>query len=414
MWNSGRGYTPAVALPSLVQGRFTSANSRAATSNPVTIGLPNNTLTGNCLIVVVTSDNTVTSASVNDNLSSGIWGAAAVSSVGSTRRIDVFVGLNCPAGINTILVTHTAGTPTNTHYAVYEFYNIAQASALDGTSHNDSATAPNLTAGSITTTQDGDLIFCYGAQMSGAGTITHWNPGTAIPFGLLNAANLNSTVDVAPCTQFGIQSSHGAVNPDMSCTGGSGASQMVAIALKAANAGTAPAAGIRVVTVQGYNIYGATEATGPWAMQFPTRGNLVHLSWEVLPADQSNPANWVGLSGMSDTAGNSYGTNSAPVFTALDVSAGFCQQACAQNATPSLSNIVTANSDVVSSSSVSHFELYDVTGASSFDQVTTNSGKQTTASTTLPTTSTTPSSTARQLHISTCGIDAHTLSGASG
>lgn len=387
--------------PTLIQGRFTSTCGSFC-NNPVTVTLPNFSLSGNCLILVVTSTYVgVTGApTVSDNLSSGIWKPAASSFVSGGRRIDILVGLNCPAGINQIFVTHTGTNPNDTQYAVYEFYNVAQANALDGASNG------TTTSGTITTTADGDLIFCYGLQSSGS-AIGKWTAGSG--FQLLNAQNYNSDSEAAPFAQFAIQATRGTITPTAS--GFNGSCQMVAIALKAASAGTAPAPGIRVVSVQGYNFYGGGSGnSGPWVLQFPTRGNLVHLSWLSLSSTMT-PS---GLSTMSDTAGNSYTTNGAVQTCPQDVSAGYVHQAKAQNAHPSTDNLITFSADTIAEFSTSHVELYDITGAAaaSFDRAASTSGLQK-VSGNLTTGSLTPSGP-NELIINTVGIDAHTLSGVVG
>ncbi len=391
------------STPTLVQGRFTSTNSTQFCDSPVTIALPNNTLAGNALIICVQSDYTVTGPpTIGDNLSSGIWAPAANSYVAGGRRLDVIVGLNCPAGINQIHVTHTGSNPTDTQYAVYEFNNVAQADALDGAS--DGAT----TAGTIATSADGDLIFCYGTQVSGD-AITQWTAGTGLQ--LLNAQNYNSGTESAPFAEFGIQTTQGTINPTAS--GFNGTCQMVAIALKAASAGTGPPAGIRILTVQGYNFYGgASGLSGPWTVQFPTRGNLTHLSWEALSETQTP----VGLQGISDTAGNTYQVNGPPQTCAQDPSAGYCQQARAESATPSPENLLTFSADSIANYSTTHLELYDITGAATptcFDKAASAQGLQTTTSSSLTSGSLTPSGS-NELIINTTGIDAHTLSGVVG
>jgi hypothetical protein len=390
------------ATPTLVQARATSTNTTQFISNPVTVTLPNATLAGNCLIVCVMSDTEISGApSVADNLSSGIWGAPAVSSAGG-QRLDVFVGLNCPAGITTLRITH-AGTPTKTQYSAYEFCGVAPASALDGTSSG------TTNAGTITTTAGSDLIFCYGAQVSGS-AVSQWTAGSG--FQLLNAQNLNSNNDPSAFAEFTVQSAAGSVTP--TAGGASGTLQMVALALKASpNAGTPRPAGIRVVNVQGYNFYGSTQAAGPWRCQFPTRGNLVHLSVTWYPAAASG---FTGLTGMSDTAGNTYTANCGPI-TSSDSQAGYMQNVRAQGGSASTSNVITFNADTLFDVSHVHVEFYDVIGAqsSSHDKTTTANGVQTSddqqgGQHVLSTVSLTPSN-ANELIINVCGIDAHNLSG---
>ena len=386
--------------PTLVQARATATNTRSTCTSPITIGIPNPTLAGNCLILCAQADyGTTTAPTISDDQSSGIWSSPVVTSlISGGVRLDIFVGINCPAGITSLSVDYGSQTPTNNQFSVYEFYNVAQSAAVDG--HSSGTT----TAGTITTTANGDLVLCYGSQTSGS-AVTAWTAGSA--FQLLNASNYNSATDPSTFAECTVQSSAGAITP--TAGGSSGSLQMVAVALKAASAGTAPS-GIRVTNVQGYDFYGGTSGlSGPWTCQFPTRGNLIHLSFCALTTS-ATPS---GFSGMSDSAGNTYSTNGAPVTNSTDSSAGITQHAKAVNSTPSLSNAITFNYDQIATGSTTHIELYDISGATAYAQATTAQGDQTVANSTLSTVSLTPSYS-NELIINTCGIDAHTLSGLSG
>jgi len=387
---------PTGTTPTLVQGKFTSTNTHADESTaPTTIGLPNNTLSGNCCILCVQQDPTSSANSVSDNLSSGIW-SLAVSLNGASVRQEIWVGLNCPSGINEIKVTHNGGSGIDTQYAFYEFYNIAHASALDGTS----------TGGAFTPGSNGDLVFVYGAQTSGSAVST-WTPASG--FTLLHGMNYNSGTDQACFAQYEVQTTATSVTPSIS--GSSGTLQYLGIALKAASAGTAPAGGIRIVSVQGYNFYGgASGLSGPFTLQFPTTGNLIHMSWVALTTTAS-PS---GLASMSDTAGNTWTTNGSPQTCSLDSSAGCTQHAHAQGAGASATNKITFNCDQIATLSTTHVELYDIIGAQSpsYDTASSTFGKQT-SSGNLATASVTPSGS-NELVINSTGIDSHDLSGVTG
>jgi len=390
----------------LVQARFTSATGTIGhfVSSPVTIALPNPTLSGNCLVVCVNCQANVTTGapSIADDKSSGIWTTPTASNT-TGQRMDVFVGPNCPSGIKYINVTHTVSSnPSVVHYAVYEFCGIATSSPVD-TSHVNSATAPNCTAGSMTTTQDGDLIFCYGGIISSSSAVTKWIAGTNLagntkPFELLNASNLNPG-DPICFTQFGIQTTHGSINADAQCNGNSTSTvAMIAVALKTGNFGNG-GSGMRIINVQGTNLYGSTEASGPWTVQFPTRGNLQHLSWM-----SSTWSSTDGLGSMSDTNGNIW-TKSAAVTNGQ---AGLVQMARTQNATPTTANLFTLNADTINPASNTHSELYDIVNApaSAFDKDVSATGNQTSDTGTLSTVTITPTN-ANSLVICAAPVDSH-------
>lgn len=413
----------------LVQAKAWTANRIWTSDSPITLNLPNSTYAGNCLIVCSTTDTTPTGVpTLTDNLSSGIWSTPTISSHSSAYLCDIFVATNVPAGINQIQITHPGGSPQNNQYSIYEFYNVVTSSALDGTSHNDAVAGPSPTAGSLTTTQDGDLIFTYAMKRVTGGTnaISYWSPGTGME--LLNAANLNAQWDIVAATQFGIQRTAGAINPSMTANGTTSGDtfQVLALALKCGRAGTAPKAGIRIVNVQGYNFYGANAPSGPWTMQFPTRGNLVHLSDAGWLPNDTNQAHWVGMSGVSDTAGNSY-TLGAVSLCPTDIFCGYTQHAHGQGGAPSNTNQITFNAElmcnVASGGSFDchlHLECYDISNAakSALDTRNITQGNQTTddktgAVSSLTTSTITPSNPS-SLVIETTGIDQHNLSGVLG
>ena len=255
-------------------------------------------------------------------------------------------------------------------------------------------------------TLNGELIFSYGTQVTGS-AVSLWTPGAG--FQLLNAQNYNSGWDSSNFAQFMVQGTAAAITPTVG--GSSGTMQTVSVALKPAVAGTAPAAGIRVVNMQGYNVYGSNvrvgaSGSGPWGpFQFPTRGNLLHISNTWYPT--TAPGN--GFTGITDTAGNSYGYPSQVVST--DTQAGSTQIAYAQNATASLSNAITFGNDALNPNGHLHLELYDVVGAAAaaFDKVTSANGVQTSGSGTLTTATLVPAG-ANELVINVTTIDSNNLS----
>jgi hypothetical protein len=197
-----------------------------------------------------------------------------------------------------------------------------------------------------------------------------------------------------------------AINCDAGTNGADGTYQTLAIALAPGSSGALPT-GIYVAGIHHYNVEGRDIPNGPWTLQVPTYGNLLHISWQCLPLASTG---LTGLSGMSDTIGSAYQTNCRPITNAADVSAGFGQHARAQGGTPSQTNKITLNSDQINANSVSHFVVYDIMNAatSAFDQCATTTGLQAvggdlTAGALAPT-------NPNELLIGACGIDAHTIS----
>jgi len=405
------------SLPTLVQGRWPAGHGISGNNidSPIQEPLPAASLAGNCLIAVVNIDGSVSGPpTMTDNLSSS-WGSPVIEQVGS-QRISIFVLPNCSAGITRVIPSNAQQQLDYMHVCVYEFAGVALTSPVV-TSAAATNTAPNINSGAINTgANNGCLIFSYGSMTGSSAAMTKWIAGTqlagnTLPFSLLNAQNLNTTVDVASFAQFGIQTTGGSVTPDAQCNGNSTSGcQMLSIALKPqAGAGTSPAAQ-RIVTIQGCHYYGSNfggSGAGPYTTHAPTRGNLIHLSWGELPASGST-----GLNSMSDTAGNTYSTNGSPINNG---SGGLMHQAKAQNATADTTNMLTFSADTLNAASVSHMEIYDVAGmpTSPFDTSNTTSGSQGSDTGTLTTVTYTPNFS-NELVIECTGIDAHNLSGVSG
>jgi len=372
-------------------------------------------LAGNCLVAVVNAPGSVGGApTITDNLSSS-WGSPVIEQVGN-QRISIFVLPNCSAGITRVNPSNASNGLDGVHVCVYEFCGIASSSVVVA-SNSHTGTAPNLNSGSIDTTgTNGCLIFSYGSMTGSTASMTKWIAGTALngnttPFSLLNAQNLNSTIDVAGFAQFGVQTTGGSVTPDAQCNGNSSSScQMLSIALKPqAGAGTAGASQ-RTVTVQGCHYYGSNHGgsgSGPYTTHAPTRGNLIHLSWASYPASTTN-----GLNTMSDTQSNNYQSNGTPVDNG---SGGLQHQARAENASPSTTNMLTFTADTLNVASVTHMEIYDIAGmpTSCFDTHATATGSQGSDTGTLTTTTYTPNFS-NELVIEVTGIDAFNLNGVSG
>ena len=91
----------ALAVPGFVQGRATSTNTQVQVASPpsASIRLPNNSLSGNCLILCVMSDYGVSTTTprrlqITSRLNMGT--PAVTSYVNPQRRLDIFVGLTVP------------------------------------------------------------------------------------------------------------------------------------------------------------------------------------------------------------------------------------------------------------------------------------------------------------------------------
>jgi hypothetical protein len=381
-----------MATPTLVQRTFGSSSTNATAGTAVIkYRFPNPTQSGNCLILPVQSDTSVSGAPViTDNIGTGTWTSRANRTAG--QRADIFVQPNCPAGISEITVTYQgSANPAYKQAGAYEWANIDQsANPTDGT--NGALSASPVAPGAFTTTADGDLIFLFILEdTSGPPTAVTKFAGSA-GVKMLSANN----VDGNACA-YVIQTTHGSINPSVTVTGGTDNFQCLALALKSASAGTVPAAG-RIIGVQHVAI--DVTQSRPYALQVPVYGNFQVVTSICIGAAAT------GITSISDTNGNTYtgtgGSNDAD---------GSVDIWSALNSTPNDQNVLTIqiDSDINAGST---FVIYDIdTGATpwAFDTRGSASGTQSTTAD-LVTASVTPSRTGG-ISVGVVSIISHTVSG---
>ena len=269
---------PASATPTLIQHVSTASNDDTSEpGNPYFLSLPNLTGAGNALILGMSYEfapgNTPTVTDDKGN----VWvaGATTPSNPTSGQLVSaIFYSLGIAAGTQKITVTFTL--PVTSFQAVFsEFYNVATVAALDGSSSSATSIAPSITAGSLTTATNGDLIYSYGYDTNPTDTVTQITAGSG--FTLLSADTALGTF-----AEYAVQGSAGAVVPGATVTGTTDPFNSVAIALKAQAAGTAPAPGIHIV-----HVYHVLYKRLGSALQFPSTGNLLVVTTSFSP-NQSN------------------------------------------------------------------------------------------------------------------------------
>jgi len=277
--------------PTLIQHVATATNPDSLQNgNPYYISLPNRTGAGNALIIALSypfaAGRTV---AVNDDKSNTwVLGATTPANPASNQVVSrIYYALNVAAGTQKITVSFNAplfGFQAN----VSEFYNVATASAADGSSGNAASSAPAVTAGNLTTTGTGDLVYSYAFDTHNTESITGFTAGSG--FNLLSADVLLGSV-----SQYAVQTSPGSINPAVTVAGGSSnAFNAVALALRSAAAGTPPPPGIRIV-----HVYHAFDDRAGVGLQFPSTGNL-------LVGNTAFSEQQVNISSMSSTPSNTW------------------------------------------------------------------------------------------------------------
>jgi hypothetical protein len=367
-----------------VSGSSTQGN----TVSQYNLRLPNATISGNCLVVgfQYSAGGGVT-ASVSDDKGDSF--SAPISHSDGNQVVNLSYALNVAAGAQKITITLSGGGASFVSALATEFYNIAPASALDGSSGND-GTGASVTSGAFTPANNGDLVYQYAVEDSSSNPINSWTQG-ASPWQLLSA----DTQD-ASAAQYAVQTSAASVTPAL----GMSPSQnfaTVAIALKAGNSGSAPPAGIRVIRVQHHAIVDANSTSH---LQFPCTGNLIVLAWIGAPDHD--------ITGVSDGNGNHYVSPTAAFGFGLSGDSQIYYVASAStSSTMTGPTITTTNTDSSGSTAV----MLDVSGAaaSPYDTSVEASGNQTTDGNVTGATIT--PSTANGLVIATIGVDSESIDG---
>ena len=297
----GSTSTAQVSTPTLVQ-------HIASSTNPVGIGisgnnfkfqLPNAVGAGNCLILAVSFPNGQT-ATVTDNNGNSWPGSPTVSANNSGgNNAQIFVLPNVNAGQTVVEVSFgSAVIPFN--YVLSEYYNVAAVSPTNGTTSAVAHAGASLAAGSFTPGNNnaggGNLVWCYYAISGNAsGNPSSWVPGSS--FALLDADKAWTSNQGFPhATQAFVQATSTAINPGITATGDTQDYNCVAVALKAASAGTPPGSGIRAAKVIGQT---CTVPPNSWVLQQPSVGNLRVL------ATASGP-NILDITGIADSGGGTW------------------------------------------------------------------------------------------------------------
>lgn len=232
---------------------------------------------------------------------SNTWTAGPTTNDGNGgTATSIFYSMNTTAGTHWIK-THWDASITNVQMLFSNFYNVATSSAADGSAANSNLTATGnvVTNGSFTTTQNGDLIYTCGIDSNGgfpfaATSATGFTAGAGLS---LLSAQRNASANMLTWAQYGIQTTHGAINPTITVAGNTDTQfNSAAIAFKAAVAGAGAdfTAGINV-----RHIYHVTKYAATMTMNFPCSGNLI-----VLAVSESTAQNSVTSPG--DTAGDTF------------------------------------------------------------------------------------------------------------
>lgn len=381
-------------IPTFAENHVSGSSTQGNPVSSYILRLPNPSLAGNCIIVGFQyGARSGATPTVRDD--QGNTYSTPVQATDGRQVVNISYALNVAPGAQKITISFSGSSPDYVSAMASEFYNVSSSTAFDGSTGN-SGTGSSVSAGSFTPATSGDLIYQFAVQDSSSTPMAAWTQGT-YPWALLSADLLDGSV-----AQFQIQPSSASITPILSMTPALGFTS-VAIALKAASAGTAPPGGIRVIRVQHNSIQ--PYASSPVHLQFPSTGNLLIVSWIGVPGHN--------LSGVADGNGNPY-LSTGPAF-GYGLSGDnqiFYAPSAVTGTTLTGPSLSTTGTDISGSTAV----LFDVRGASpapydkSAGRATSSGTLKASGSVTAATLSPT---TANGLVISSIGIDSNTIVGVS-
>jgi hypothetical protein len=312
----------ATARPTLVQNLSTYTNRDVEVGNDFIVNLTNPSLANNCLILALTNAYTSTrTITVSDDKGNAWTRGPHIDFLANTETITIFYALGVAAGTQKITI-HFDASIFNVHATVSEWYNIATVAAANGSSAAFDVASP-ISPGSFTPGNNdangGNLIYHHAIAIPGTGALGNL---TSTVSGITTDAGFtlaSANRQLASISQYAVQTTAAAINPTLTVAQGSGADRFntIAIAFKAAAAGTAPAArGIRVQNMQ--------HTFHPWAgsstVNLPSSGNLLALTAPVNTGQDAitnvtdNRGNkWTKLAGESPNSPQVwYAVNAAP------------------------------------------------------------------------------------------------------
>ena len=388
----------------------TPANANVLTA---TVPLPNNTLSNNCVLVLVYyswPSGSPTVSGVTDSQSNSYSHVATWPDATNGVNVEAWVAAGVTAGANNVKVTFSANA-CFVEIKVAELYNVATSSPVDVYSSTSSgrlfSSATTISSPAITTGYANDFVFQFAAQDS---VYSQWNNS----FIFTKGTNFNlvpgSTQSIdGSCLQYYVKPTAGAITPSMT-VGSAMTGITLSIALKYASAGTAPAAGVHVNSVQHTYWNQSVTTNTALAIQRVSTGNLQILLSSLAPGDGSGTVS----GGSSGTWNKRIIENvNPPVNCAVGIYDAVNQSALSETLSISFKTLTDTIDMMVL--------LLDVSGANTapYDKSGGANGNQTnTASTTLPDGSgnlmqITPS-TSNGLVVAVMGLDYDYINGGSG
>lgn len=263
----GSAVVSGLPQPTMVQHLSLSSNpwnlGAGAYGPNFTFTLPNDVGAGNCVVMGLLYPNGQAPSTITDSIGNS-WSATPVVSAdnGAGNYVSaIFVLPNASAGKMTITVNFGTGNNQIVPFqaTVTEFNNVATVSPVNGTSSTVGQTGSSLTVSAFTPTANnnangGNLIWAYfalGAAAANNSHVSDWTAGgnfTLLDGNIAFQGQFTTQNDPVPtASMWWVQAAQASVTPGITA-GAQTTTQYnnVAVALKAANAGTPRPAGIYI------------------------------------------------------------------------------------------------------------------------------------------------------------------------
>ncbi len=285
---------PGAAVPQLIQHVSSTNNRSNSFASPFCYHyqLPNPTIAGNAVVVGFTFGRNPTPSVTDDQNNSYTIEANHFDSANS-QSIALAAAFNITAGVRLIHLCFSSDPGGHVQPVATEFANVT---AVDGPGAGAHGTGTAVSAGSLTPSASGDLVYqvVYSLSTNQSSFTAGSQPN--VSWNLLSADLMDGFA-----AQSGVYNSADAINPSV----GMGASQRwvsAAVLLRSGAAGGVPS-GMRIVRLLHENLPSNSGAggSGPFAtptrLQLPSSGNLL-----VAMVGGGNPGNTV--SSITDTSNN--------------------------------------------------------------------------------------------------------------
>ena len=286
--------------PALVQNLSSYTNRDGEAGNDFIVNLPNPTLANNCLVLALTNAYSPSRTILVSDDKSNTWTAGPHADfVANNETTTIFYALGVAGGTQKITI-HFDASIYDVHATVSEWANIATAAAANGSSGASDVASP-VSAGSFTPgnndTNGGNLIYQHAIAIPGVGALGNLSSTVSGVTAGAGFTLASANRQLASISQYTIQTTAAAINPTLTVAQGSGTDHFntIAIAFKAAAAGTAPTSGIRIQNMQ--------HTFHPWpgssTVNLPSSGNLMALT---APVNTGQDA----ITSVGDSKGNTW------------------------------------------------------------------------------------------------------------